>query len=416
MLWLFVLVLLVYSGVTIANALLPGKSVKDFELWYDTGQQILRGEQIYPKRNTKFPFMYPPSAALMLAPLSLLGKTGVVVTLTLVNIVAWIASIILAVRLAAGAWGRQHPLVYLIPSALVSVYIWSCFHLGQPSVLLLALILGAFVALQQKRQVLAGSLIGLAAAIKAFPFIAILYLLYRRYWLAAASLVLMLVILLFILPLPFRGFEQARYDVRRWTEGMLLKYDDKGLAQRPGRSNSWKNQSIFGLANRMLRPVDADDQYDAHTPVYVNVANLSFTAVNRIILGTGLVLGLLYLAVMPPRQSRTRETDAMEFALLILLMLLFTPLAFGYLFACLLFPFSVLVWRLLQRSSPALFTCGAGAVLLLSLSIPLQRSAQVYGNTFFATLLLFFGLALELWRARPRAANTELAPSLDRGR
>ncbi|MBA2622856.1 MAG: DUF2029 domain-containing protein, partial [Chthoniobacterales bacterium] len=280
MLWLFVLVLLVYSGVTIANALLPGKSIKDFELWYDTGQQILRGEQIYPKRNTKFPFMYPPSAALMLAPLSLLGKTGVVVTLTLVNIVAWIASIILAVRLAAGAWGRQHPLVYLIPSALVSVYIWSCFHLGQPSVLLLALILGAFVALQQKRQVLAGSLIGLAAAIKAFPFIAIVYLLYRRYWLAAASLILMLVILLFILPLPFRGFEQARYDVRRWTEGMLLKYDDKGLAQRPGRSNSWKNQSIFGLANRMLRPVDADDQYDAHTPVYVNVANLSFTAVN----------------------------------------------------------------------------------------------------------------------------------------
>ncbi|MBA2622675.1 MAG: hypothetical protein H0U88_03515 [Chthoniobacterales bacterium] len=137
---------------------------------------------------------------------------------------------------------------------------------------------------------------------------------------------------------------------------------------------------------------------------------------NRIILGTGLVLGLLYLAVMPPRQSRTRETDAMEFALLILLMLLFTPLAFGYLFACLLFPFSVLVWRLLQRSSPALFTCGAGAVFLLSLSIPLQRSAQVYGNTFFATLLLFFGLALELWRARPRAAKTELAPSLDRGR
>lgn len=416
MLWLFVLALLVYGGIATANTLLPGKTIKDYELWFDTGQRVLHGEQIYPIRQTKFPFMYPPTAALLLAPVSLLGRTGLVVALSLVNAAAWIASIILAVRLAAGDWRKQHLLVYFIPSAVVAVYVWSCFHLGQPSLLLLALMLGAFVALQQKRQMLAGALFALATAIKAFPVIAILYLLYRRYWIAAASLVLAAAFLIVLLPSPFRGFQQAGHDAKRWTEGMLLRYDDKGLAQRPGRSNSWKNQSIFGLANRMLRHIDADDQYEAHTPVYANVADLRFSTVNAIIVGAGLLLGLAYVAVIPRRENRTRESDAIEFALLILLMLLFTPLAFGYLFACLLFPFTVTVWRALAHPNPMLLICGGVAVFLLALTIPLQRAAQTYGNTFFATLILFVGLAIELWRAkqvepaRPRAGR--LSPLL----
>ena len=404
MLGLFALVLIVYGGITIANALIPGKSIKDYELWHDTGQHVIHGEPIYPVKKRKFPFMYPPTAALLLAPISLLGKTGVVVTLVLVNAAAWTASILLAVRLATGTWKRQHLLVYLVPSLLIAVYAWSNFHLGQPSLLLLALLLGAFVALQQKRQILGGALIALAASIKAFPFIAIVYLLYRRYWIAAASLVASLVFLLVLLPAPFRGLQQAQADVKRWTEGML-KYDDKGVAQRPGRSNSWKNQSIFGVANRLLRHVDADDQVKAHTPLYANFADLSFTAVNRLIVGVGLILGLIYVGVMPRRRERTRETDAMEFALFILLMLMFTPLAFGYLFACLLFPFAVVVQRLLVHPNRRLLILFGVAVLLLALTIPLQRIAQAYGNTFLATLTLFIALAIELWNAKRAPAR-----------
>ena len=94
-----------------------------------------------------------------------------------------------------GGWERRHVLLYVIPSVVISVYAWSNFHIGQPSLILLALMLGAFVALQQKRGVLAGALIGVAAAIKAFPVIAIVYLVYRRFWLAAASLIATIVLL-----------------------------------------------------------------------------------------------------------------------------------------------------------------------------------------------------------------------------
>jgi hypothetical protein len=400
----FAIIVLVFAAITIANAVLPGKSIKDYELWHETGQRMLHGDAIYPlKRGGKFPFMYPPAAAALLAPVSALGRTGVVVALVAVTASAWLASIILAARLAGGDWKRQHLLVYVVPSVIVLVFAWSNFHIGQPSLVLLALLLGAFVALQEERPVLAGSLIALAAAIKAFPFVAMIYLLYRRYWLAAASVLITLVLLLLALPAVFRGFTQARADLQQWTQGMLLKYDEKGVAQRPGRSNSWKNQSIFGLTNRVLRHVDADEQVRAHTPIYVNTADLSFSAVNRIIAGLGLALGLMYLLAMPSRKARTRETDAVEFALFILLMLMFTPLAFGYLFVCLLFPFAVVVQRLLVRPDRVLLSCAAAALALLVLSIPLQRSAQLYGNYFFACLALFAGLAIALWRMRHAA-------------
>ncbi|MGI9089121.1 MAG: glycosyltransferase family 87 protein [Chthoniobacterales bacterium] len=405
MLALFVAALLVFSAIPIANALL-GESIKDNQLWHDTGQHVLHSDEVYPERGHKFPFMYPPTAALLLAPISLLGTTGVVVFLVLGNALAWIASILLAVRLATGSWARKHLLVYLIPSLIVGVYIWSNFHIGQPSMLLLTLLLAAFLALQKKWHWLAGALVALAAAIKAFPFILIVYLLYRRYWIAAASMLLTLAFLLILLPAPFRGLSQARTDLRRWTEGMLLKYDDKGLAQRPGRSNSWKNQSIFGVANRLLRHVDADEQYAPHRARYANFADLEFATVNRLIVVGALLLGLIFILVMPRRAGRNRATDAMEFALLILLMLVVTPLAFGYLFACLLYPFTVIVYRLVRQWSRALFFSAALAVVLLALTIPWQRSAQTYGNTFLATLTLFGGLALELWRVKRQEATS----------
>ena len=185
---------------------------------------------------------------------------------------------------------------------------------------------------------------------------------------------------------------------------MLFKYDDTGMAQRPRRSNSWKNQSIWGVANRLLRRVDADDQHAAHVPLYVNVADLSFATVNKLILGTALLLGLAYIAVMPRRGALRPESFALECALLLLLVLLFTPLVFGYLFAWLLFPATVVAHRLMRAPSRTLLIGAAIALALLALTIPFQRIAQAYGNTFFATLVLFIALALELWKTK-RAEN-----------
>lgn len=403
MLWVFGFVLLVLVLVPIWHAV-RGHSTKDYWVWYQTGQTVLQGGEIYPNQWRKFPFMYPPPCALFLAPVSALGLTGLVIVLALVNAVAWICCIIFSVRLAIGDNRRAHLLVYFLPGLVMGAHIWGNFLLGQPSLVLLALMLGAFLSLQRQPQWLAGGLIAVAAAIKAFPVIAIVYLLYRRYWMATASLVLTLTFLLIVLPIPVRGYAQAQQDLERWSNGMLFKYDESGVGQRLGRSTSWKNQSIWGVANRLLRHVEYDHKYEPHEPVYVNIADLDFDTVNRIIGGCALVLGLLYLIAMPRRMGRTPETDAIEFALLILLMLVFTPLSFGYLFAWLLYPLTVIVHRTVAGPGPhkILAACTGSAVALLALSIPFRVIAQAYGNALFATLLLFAGLALELWRAKGR--------------
>lgn len=395
---LFAVVLAIFTTVPVLHCI-RGQSIKDYIVWYEAGRAVLRGAEVYPELNFKFPFMYPPPCALFLAAAAALGQLGLIIVLVAICAAAWIGSVLLSVQLAVGSL-RTAPVLFALPNLVVAVYMWSNFLLGQPSIVLLALMLVAFALLQRGHEISAGVAIAFAVAIKAFPFIAILYLLYRRYWLAAASLVVVTAALFVLLPIPFRGFELSQRELARWSRGMLLKYDESGVAQRAPRSYSWRNQSIWGVANRLLRHVESDPAYGPHKVVYSSPVDLRFSTVNAIILLAAGACGLAFIAVMPRRGQRTPEADALEFALLLLLMLLFTPMSFGYMFVWLLFPFTVITQRLISAPSRMLWICAIAAVALLALTIPWRVTAQTYGNVFAATLLLFAALAAELWRVK----------------
>jgi hypothetical protein len=400
----FIVTATVFSALPLIRYL-RGHSTFDYELWYATGKHVLAGDEIYFFRAGKYDFMYPPGCALFLAGASLLGQGGLILLLVAINSAAWFSSAKLSAILATGNRDTANPWLYLIPSLLVIIYIWSSYHLGQPNLVLLALMLGAFVALRAKHEITAGGLIAVAAAIKAFPVIVIIYLVYRRYWRATASLVVTLVFLLLILPAPFRGFARAWRDLERWSAGML-KYSEISVGQRPMRSYTWKNQSLVGVTNRLFRHVDADAASAPHSQIYVNFADLKFSAVNTIIVGVALVLGAWFIAVIPQRGMRTAESDALEFALLLLMMLMLTPLSFGYFFSWLMLPFAVVTQRVLTGNGSAILWWSLPALALLALGIPFPRGAQLYGNTFFATFLLFIGLSIELSRCKRENDHT----------
>jgi hypothetical protein len=350
-----------------------GRTLFDYKLWYETGQYVLAGHEIYFFRSGKYDFMYPPPCALLLACASLLGQGGLILLLVAINSAAWFYSARLSAILAGGMAGARNVWLYVIPNLLMIVYIWSSYHLGQPSLVLLALMLGAFIALRANREMLAGGLIAAAAAIKAFPILAIIYLIYRRYWTAAASLIATLVFLV-----------------------LMLKYSEASVGQRPMRSYTWKNQSLIGVTNRFLRHVDADAASAPHTPVYVNFADLKFPVVNVIVIGVAFALGILFIAVMPARGVRTAESDSIEFSLLLLLMLMVTPLSFGYFYSWLMLPFAVATQQLLTGKRFAVVWWTLAALALLGLGLIRPRGAQFYGNTLFATFLLFIGFSIEL--------------------
>jgi hypothetical protein len=408
--------LLVFLGSAAVFSALPllryfrGHTIFDYELWYVTGKHVLAGDEIYSFRAGKYDFMYPPPCALFLAGASLLGQGGLIFLLVAINCLAWFCSAKLSAILARGDERTTNPWLYLIPSLVVIVYIWSSYHLGQPNLVLLALMLGSFVTLRAKREIVAGGMIALAAAIKAFPVLAIIYLVYRRYWTAAASLIAALVFLLLILPAPFRGFERAWRDLEKWSAGML-KYSEATVGQRPMRSYTWKNQSLVGVSNRLLRHVDADVASAPHQPVYVNFANLKFPVVNAIIVGLALALAILFMAVMFQRDMRTAESDAIEFALLLLLMLMITPLSFGYFYSWLMLPFAVMTQQVLGGKGSAVWWWGSLALALLVIGIPFPRGAQLYGNTFFATLLLFVGLSIHLLCFKQQTSHRDQSAS-----
>jgi Glycosyltransferase family 87 len=400
--WAFAVTATVFSALPLLQYL-RCHTIFDYELWYATGRHVLAGDEIYFFRAGKYDFMYPPPCALFLAGASLLGQGGLMFLLVTINSIAWFCSAKLSAVLARSDERTTNPWLYLIPSLLVIVYIWSSYHLGQPNLVLLALMLGAFVALRTKREIVAGALIAVAAAIKAFPVLAVIYLIYRRHWTAAASLVVTLAFLLLIIPVPFRGFERTRRDLEKWSAGML-KYSEVTVGQRPMRSYTWKNQSLIGVSNRLLRHVDADVASGPHQRVYVNFASLPFSIVNAMIVGVALVLGILFVAAMPQRPMRTAESDAIEFALLLLLMLMVTPLSFGYFYSWLMLPFAVVMHRVLAGKGWGILWWSLPTLALLALGIPLPRGAQLYGNTFFATLFLFVGLSLELARFKQQTA------------
>src|SRR6266550_7502266 len=195
LIWIFIITAIVFSAIPLLHYF-RGGSIKDYKLWYDTGTHVLAGHEIFFFRSGKYDFMYPPPCALFLAGASLLGQAGFILLLVAINSVAWFYSARLAALLAGGEKCARNVWLYLVPSLLVIVYIWSSYHLGQPNLVLLALMLGAFVAVRAKRELIAGAMIAVAAAIKAFPVLAIIYLVYRRHWKAAVSLVATLVFLI----------------------------------------------------------------------------------------------------------------------------------------------------------------------------------------------------------------------------
>lgn len=393
---------------------------KDYPLWYCYGRIVVEnpksaeypdGFPLYPSDPAAvFPFMYPPFAAVLLGGLSLLGPTGMLVALILLNVLSLIGVIELSVRLAAGTsnvsiWLR------IIPTAVCVFFVNDMFLLGQPNLGLLALILGGLTLTRSGYGWVGGVLFAAAAAIKAFPAVVIVYLVWRRYWAAAISMVVFTAAFLVLVPAPVRGFERNLRELKVWADGMLFRQGEQGHGQRPEQSVGWGNQSLFGLGNRLLRPgnVMARESLDGKTPpAYVNVVDLGFRGTQLATLGVAALLGLGFVLVMPRREARTRGTDAAEFGILIVLMVVGTPYAFSYYFVWLVYPLTVVVHHGLNRGGDLsrrniAWDVVVSVLVLFALSGAAAAGnvwPMAYGSLFWAGLVAAAGCVWALSRER----------------
>jgi hypothetical protein len=377
----------------------------DYPLWYWAGRQVLTGGDLHAlDENKTFAFLYPPFAAVMLAPFSLFGRAFSILCIVLVNIASWWAAATLSDRLS-GEKGPKAWWVVALPSLLSMPLIIDTFNLGQPNLMLLALMLAGLALLQSERQWSAGAMFALAASLKAFPVAILPYLLWRRRWRAAAAMAIGVGVFLLIVPAPFRGFERNLQEMKTWIEGMVLSANQDGYGQRPSLSWSWKNNSIVAVTHRLLRPLNAEAADPLAKPIYVNILDLSYQQVNRVLLAIAGLIGVGFCAVLPPERRRTLRSDAAEFALLLSLMTIASPIAYAYYFVWLLFPITVLVHRaaLEPCAKARRTTWGLLAIALALFAIsPLYGHAhwpQAVGNWFWATGIIAGALVWHMRRS-----------------
>ena len=395
---LFLLTCVLLTADVLVPEIFGRGKTKDYALWFWAGQQVLHGAPLYEaKTNGALDFIYPPLSAILLALPSWFGKIPLYLLLSILNSAAWAITSQLSNAMTGS---KKIPAAWLaaLPGFATITFVFDMYDLGQPNLVLLAMMLLGFWWMQKDRPWLGGSMFALATAIKVFPVAVLPYLIWRRHWAASASMIICTLLLLYVVPAPFRGFERNAAEVKTWYTEMVGSSSEKGFGQRDEQNWSWVNQSIIAVTHRLTRPINYNQDNPAKPARTMNVVDISFKAANWLVVIMSGALGLGFLLVMPPERRRTQRSDAEELGILFCLMTVASPLARQYYFMWLFFPMTVLVHRAAYDERPAVrlwtWLALAAAGLLMCLSFPIfPNDLQAWGNNFVATIIMGAALA-----------------------
>ncbi|WP_238424209.1 glycosyltransferase 87 family protein [Rhodococcus ruber] len=186
------------------------------------------------------PFTYPPFAAILFVPLSLLSIPGTAIAVNLTNLVLLYLAVWLSWRaLGYADTGRLH----VVSLALAAVCTWlepvrMTIWLGQINLLLLVLVLWDLTRPEPAR--LRGVGVGIAAGLKLTPAFFLAYLAAVRQWRAATVATATFAATIVV------GFVVIFSDARTFFTDAIVRSDRIGLISSPA------NQSLRGILARAL--------------------------------------------------------------------------------------------------------------------------------------------------------------------
>jgi hypothetical protein len=164
------------------------------------------------------------------------------------------------------------------------------------------------------------------------------------------------------------------------------------------------------LGNRLFRPgnVLARESVDRNVePLFINVVDLGYRGAMLATLAVAGLLGLGFVAAMPRRENHTRGTDAAEFGMLIVLMVVGTPYAFSYYFVWLIYPLTVVVHHGLNGRGKLTYRNVAwdvvfGVLVLFAASAPVAGNIypMAYGSLFWAAMVTLAGCVWAMARSK----------------
>lgn len=270
----------------------------DFVTWRQAVVHAIHGEPLYPTDAGHYQFKYLPAFALLMAPFGLLNRDAakLVWFATEIGLLAallrWSISALPARRLSQGV-------LLAFAVLLMAKFYAHELLLGQTNLLLAVLLLGALIAIQAKRPVLAGAVAGAAVFVKPYALVLLPWLIVTQGWRAGVATLAVV------------------------SAGLLL----------PAAVYGWNGN--VDLLNGWLRTVT-----DSTAPLLLNNDNISVAAMWAKWLGPGpLAASLAWLtiaatvalviAVLSRRRSVTAP-EYLECALLMLLVPLISPQGWDY--------------------------------------------------------------------------------------
>ena len=368
----FALLAYVAGGVTImvGRSDAPRFAQVDFNAYYAAASLFQSGHSIYDSaraeslaRSTGFEYihsrdyLYPPYLAVALSPVTkvdpfVLGFAWYLLNLAALGLAIWfiVQSGYQPTTVASPAqqW-RDYTLFALlfIPTAY-------SFYVGQINALLLLLLSGIFRFAEKRRDIVTGTLLGIATLTKVAPALMLLYLLFQRKRRAIACAIGVCAVV---------GAGTAS-----WLSPHLQSYLNGTLPSFSFPEPHPVNQSLNGFFSRLFTDsIFFVPLYDSH--VLSRVTTL---------LATFIVLGVVLKQLWSLRNADLSAGRDTIFGMLICAMVIIAPLAWESFYLVLLFPLITMGrrWPVLSRPQRCLFVM---SVLL----IDLQRAWDPFVNSPF---------------------------------
>ena len=228
---------LVYLGMLVSMAY--NGFQMDLQVFQDAGFAIVRGEPLFDGFHTRsgFAFIYPPFAALLMAPMSVIGATPLQLAWAAVEAFSVAVTMYGGLRLARV--DKDH--AWCWAACLLGIGLWiepirNGLFFGQVDIVLVALVVADLAGMTPRR--FRGVLIGIAAGIKITPLAFLLILALRK---DVASILRAIVTLAATIVI---GFAARPSDSRLfWTEVVLD-------TNRAGDKSFFRNQALTGLLSR----------------------------------------------------------------------------------------------------------------------------------------------------------------------
>jgi Glycosyltransferase family 87 len=288
---------------------------------------------------------HPPAAVLLALPLAYLPYRDAALVWNLSSLLMLVASLYLVamgLRIPFSIWS-------LFPTAtLLSLCtpLLMQLHLGQLNLVILLLLTGVWAADRSGRPLLAGTCLGIAAAIKLFPGFLFLYFIMRGRW----KTVIAGAVSLFLLA----GFTAALFGPEAY------RYYFLNVLPRVAKFRGlWANASLVGFWVKLFDP---PSEYPRVVPIWHSPA----AARLGILVSCSAILAVFAWIV---RRSKSLVEQDLAFGLAVTAMLLVSPITWDHYLLLLLVPLAV-TWVQLPQSDAArvLFT----AMLVAFWSWPLQ--------------------------------------------